>query len=149
MHHFIRKQVLKIDKETAWEFFSSPLNLAKITPSYLDFKITNEISSEEIYDGMFIEYTIKPLFGIPVKWKTKISNVSKYLCFTDNQISGPYKSWVHTHYFIQQENQILIVDEIYYELKLGKLGKLINSLYIKKKINAIFDYRMEVLEDLF
>ena len=38
----IRKQIIKSDINTLWDFISSPENLEKITPTWMSFKITSK-----------------------------------------------------------------------------------------------------------
>ncbi|MDQ3550128.1 MAG: SRPBCC family protein, partial [Bacteroidota bacterium] len=89
---FIRRvQKLAIPVEEAWDFFSTPENLVKITPASLDFKITSELNGGEIYIGQIITYKLKPLLGISLLWVSEIIHVERHKLFVDEQIKGPYK----------------------------------------------------------
>ena len=149
MHIFKTEQLLPVTIEKAWDFFSTPANLVQITPPELDFKIKSELSEGDIYEGMTINYTVKPLLGIPVKWKTVLSKIIKYKTFTDTQIEGPYETWEHTHSFLTTKEGIIMIDLVKYKLPLGFLGSLINSLLVRNKIEEIFNFRMKVLKQLF
>lgn len=149
MHNFRVTQFLPIDLNKAWSFFSSPGNLSRITPPEMDFKILSRDVSDNIYDGMEIDYRVKPIAGIPVKWKTEIKNVRKLHSFTDIQIRGPYKVWEHTHTFAAVKGGVMMNDEIAYLLPLGILGKIAHFLFVKKKIEKIFNYRKTVLQKMF
>ena len=74
MFQLKRIQDLPIDLETAWDFFSSPKNLATITPDSLDFQVLSDLP-DTMYPGMFIKYRVKPLAGIPMTWVTEITYV--------------------------------------------------------------------------
>ena len=147
--YFKTEQFLHVDIETAWDFFSSAKNLALITPPEMDFKILTNLDDKEIYEGMIIDYTVKPLLGIPLRWQTEIVRVNKPFSFTDRQVKGPYKLWEHTHTYIQQENGILMIDEVKYQLSFGVLDSLIDNIIIKNKIKNIFAFREEVLTKMF
>lgn len=147
--YFRAEQFLKTDINKAWDFFSSAKNLAVITPPELDFKILTDIEGKEIYTGMLIDYTVKPLFGIPLHWKTEIAKVNKPAMFSDRQLKGPYKIWEHTHTFVEKDNGVLMNDEVKYELPFGFIGNIAHSLIVKKKIEHIFQYRNEVLNKIF
>ena len=86
MFQYKTEQFLPIDIEEAWSFFSSPKNLATITPAELDFKILSDLNNEEIYEGMKIDYIVKPLLKIPIHWQTEIIKVNKKNFFTDRQL---------------------------------------------------------------
>lgn len=149
IYYYKTRQFLSTDINTAWDFFSSAKNLAIITPPELDFKILTDLDDKDIYEGMLIEYTVKPLFGIPLHWQTEIWKIKKPEMFTDKQVKGPYKIWEHTHIFIQKENGILMKDELKYQLPFGILGQITNSLLVRKKIERIFNYRKEILNKIF
>lgn len=148
-YYYKTEQLLAIDIDTAWNFFSSAKNLARITPPELDFKILTELNDQEIYEGMRINYTVKPLLGIPLRWETEICKVQKPLFFTDRQVKGPYKLWEHTHTYKEVDNGILMQDEVKYQLPFGVIGELAHLLIVKKKVENIFSFRKQALESLF
>lgn len=148
-HQLLRAQQLSCDIETAWGFFSSPDKLAQITPKNMGFVVMSDLSDGEMFEGMEIDYKVTPLFGIPMKWKTRITQVELYKTFTDVQEKGPYKLWNHQHEFIENEAGILMKDHLTYEMPFGILGKIAHTAIVKKKLKSIFDYRFQVLEELF
>jgi len=147
--YYTTEQLLPTDLDKSWDFFSSAENLALITPPAMDFKILTALIGQEIYEGMLINYTVKPLWGVKFHWETEICKVNKPLFFTDRQSKGPYKLWEHTHTFIKKDNGILIKDEVKYQLPFGIIGNIIHSLFVRKKIEDIFTYRKKVLNQLF
>lgn len=149
LYQLRRTQQLNCDLKTAWDFFSSPNNLAKITPKEMKFNVLTDLSEEPIYEGMIIDYTIVPLLGIPMKWRTKITQVHTRRSFMDFQEKGPYKLWVHFHEFIPNEQGVLMKDTVDYELPFGIIGDITHKLLVKKKVQHIFDYRYKVLEEMF
>lgn len=140
---------MRCNIETAWKFFSSPHNLSEITPENMSFVVLSDIKDESIFEGMEIDYTVSPVLGIPMKWKTIISQVEDGKSFTDFQKKGPYKHWNHFHEFIPDENGILMKDTVDYELPFGVLGRIAHRLFVKEKLRSIFDFRYRVLNDLF
>ncbi|WP_312208513.1 MULTISPECIES: SRPBCC family protein [Empedobacter] len=148
-YRLYREQQLYCDIDTAWRFFSSPMNLSKITPKDMAFKVLSEDQDQPIFEGMLIDYSVSPLLGIPLKWQTKIIQVEPQQSFTDFQKKGPYKYWKHYHEFIPNEKGILMKDTVEYKLPFGVLGNIVHSLLVKKKLNKIFDYRHQVLKQLF
>lgn len=148
-YRLYREQQLYSDIDTAWRFFSSPMNLSEITPKDMAFTVLSEDQDQPIFEGMLIDYSVSPLLGIPLKWQTKIIQVEHQKSFTDFQQKGPYKYWKHFHEFIPNEKGILMKDTVEYELPFGVLGNVVHSLLVKKKLNKIFDYRHQVLKQLF
>jgi len=149
MHQYKTEQLLNIDIEEAWNFFSAPVNLSLITPPKMDFKILSELTGKEISEGMKIDYTLKPLFGLRLHWQTEICKVSKRNFFTDRQTKGPYKIWEHTHTFRKVNGGVLMNDILKYQMPFGFVGELVHIFLVRKEIDKIFSYRKKVLENLF
>lgn len=150
VYYLHAEQLLPGDLQTAWAFFSSPNNLALITPPEMDFMpLTPMADGAEIYAGMLIDYTVKPLLGIPLRWQTEISSVEKPHRFTDQQLKGPYRIWEHTHTFTQTDTGVLMKDEVRYQLPFGPLGSLAHALLVRKKLQALFRFRKAAIERIF
>ncbi len=148
MHHLTRTQRLPVGIDKAWDFFSSPSNLASITPPGMGFDILTPLP-EKMYPGMIVSYRIKPLFKIPVTWITEIIHVEEPFHFIDTQLSGPYKVWLHQHFFREVREGIEMIDMVDYSLPAGQLGRIMHKVVVRKKIEAIFDYRYRILEEKF
>ena len=142
-------QVLKTSMEEAWDFFSSPANLQKITPQKLGFSIISKHHGKKMYAGQIIEYKVKPILGIPLYWMTEITQVAENRYFIDEQRFGPYSLWHHQHHFKQVENGVEMTDIVHYKLPFWILGDIAHSLFVKKQLQQIFDYRYEAAEKMF
>lgn len=142
------KQTLPISIQQAWEFFSNPQNLSKITPPWLSFEVTSQIETK-MYAGMIIAFKVRPLLNIPATWITEITHVNEPHYFVDEQRFGPYKFWHHQHIFREVYNGIEMEDIVSYSIRFGVLGRLVSRMLVTKKIKAIFDYRTEVLKAIF
>jgi len=149
VHTLHRTQQINCNIQEAWRFFSSANNLAVITPKDMNFTVVSKLENDNIYEGMLIDYTVSPLLKIPMSWQTEITQVDFEKSFTDFQKKGPYKLWNHFHEFIPNENGVLIKDTVTYELPFGFLGELAHKLFVKKKLENIFNFRHEVLEVMF
>ncbi|KIC62729.1 SRPBCC family protein [Chryseobacterium taiwanense] len=149
IHTIYREQQLYCDIEKAWKFFSSANNLSTITPPDMKFTVLTKMEDDEIYEGMIIDYYISPILGIKMKWKTEITQVDFQKSFTDFQKKGPYKLWNHHHEFIINDKGILMKDSVKYELPFGFLGEIAHKIFVRKKLEHVFNYRFKVLENLF
>ncbi|AQW96721.1 SRPBCC family protein [Elizabethkingia anophelis] len=148
-YHLYREQQLNCNIEEVWDFFSSPLNLSKITPKDMKFTVLSDLKNTPIYEGMEIDYLVSPVLGIPLKWKTMITQVNYQKSFTDLQAKGPYRYWNHYHEFIENDKGVLMKDSVDYELPFGFLGKLAHSLFVHKRLKSIFEFRYNFLEGYF
>ncbi len=136
-----------IDK--VWQFFSSPGNLKNITPVNLGFHILSESQGNEMYAGQLIEYTVKPLLGVPLYWMTEITHVQPMKYFIDEQRFGPYSFWQHQHHFKEINNGVEMTDIVHYKIPFWFIGDIANSLIVKKELQKIFDYRKEAADKIF
>lgn len=141
-------QKLPIDINTAWDFLSNPANLKKITPPYMGFFIKTEVP-RKMYSGLIINYIVTPVLNIPTAWTTEITFIDEPNYFVDEQRMGPYKMWHHEHHIKEIDGGVEMNDIISYILPLGPLGMIARELFVKNKLQEIFDFRYKALEDMF
>lgn len=142
------KQEVNASLQEAWDFFSSPKNLAKITPEHMGFLITSGLA-DKMHVGQIITYQVGILPGIRSNWVTEITHVQQGVFFVDEQRFGPYRMWHHEHLFEEVDGKVQMTDRVSYKLPLGWLGDLMHVLFIKKQLLGIFDYRYQVLKNFF
>ena len=148
-HSIKTVQKIPVSLDNAWEFFSNPANLQTITPGDMGFRIISKHHGDKMYAGQVIEYTVKPVLGIPVYWMTEITQVKDRQYFIDEQRFGPYALWHHQHHFRQIDGGVEMTDIVHYKNPLWFLGKLANVLFVKNKLKNIFSYRFQKVEELF
>lgn len=148
MYQLIKKQIVHTDINTCWEFFSNPANLKVITPDYMGFNVKTETPSE-MYEGLIIGYSVSPLLNIPMEWVTEITHVKDKSFFVDEQRVGPYKLWHHEHHFKEIDGGVEMIDIVSYQPPFGVLGKIVHPFLIKPKLEQIFAYRFQKVEDIF
>ncbi len=143
------KQVVNITLEKAWDFFSSPSNLPKITPPHMGFRITSK-TNDKLYAGQIISYKVGIFPFVKQDWVSEITQVKENEFFIDEQRVGPYKMWHHEHWFYKLlEGKTLIEDKVSYEIPFGILGSLAQKIFIKNQLKNIFQYRADTLEKMF
>jgi ligand-binding SRPBCC domain-containing protein len=135
--------------EKAWQFFATPDNLQDVTPEKLGFKILSLYHGKSMYAGQIIEYTVKPILGIPLYWMTEITHVDDKKYFVDEQRYGPYSMWHHQHHFKEIEGGIEMTDIVHYKIPFGFLGTIAHGLFVHSQLKKIFSFRFEKTEALF
>lgn len=148
MYTLKAEQVIPISLDVAWDFFSNPNNLPKITPSWLNLKVTSDLP-DKMYQGMIITYKVYPVFGIPQNWVTEITTVKEKNFFIDEQRFGPYKFWHHQHHFKEINDGVEMRDIVSYALPFDPLSRSLNKLLVDKKVKGIFKFRKEVIVKYF
>jgi ligand-binding SRPBCC domain-containing protein len=150
IHTLRSKQVITATLAQAWDFFTCPHNLAKITPSSLGFEITSQDLPDSIYEGMMIEYRVRPMLGIPITWLTEITHVRDGQYFVDEQRIGPYRIWHHEHWFRDLgDNQIELSDLVTYTLPFHPFGELVHPVLVAPQLRRIFAHREQAVKALF
>jgi ligand-binding SRPBCC domain-containing protein len=149
-YHLRFSQQLPVSLKEAWDFFSSPLNLAKITPAEMAFTVTSALSTQEkMYPGMIITYKVSPILGIKLNWVTEITQVKEEAYFIDEQRFGPYRFWHHQHHFKEIPGGVQMDDILTYGLPLGILGQAANHLFVAAKLQQIFTFRNKKVIEIF
>lgn len=148
LYHIRTEQHLPISLEKAWDFFSSPRNLDKITPEDMKMTISNN-PDEKMFAGQIITYKIKPFPFVQFNWVTEITHVVNNQYFIDEQRFGPYAFWHHRHSFEETENGVLMIDDLYYKMPFGFIGTIAHIISIKNKVKNIFSFRYKMLENYF
>tara|TARA_Y100001960_G_scaffold287259_1_gene325224 strand:+ start:999 stop:1511 length:513 start_codon:yes stop_codon:yes gene_type:complete len=152
---FLRDGYLNISREVflndpidkVFNFFSDASNLDILTPRWLNFNIITEMPIS-ISKDTHISYQLK-YRGFPIKWISNISEWDPPYFFVDEQIKGPYKKWVHFHYFKSQNQGTVVTDIVFYKI-IGnkKIDTLLDSLIIKSDLDKIFDFRMQMIKTI-
>ena len=142
-----RQQIVERPRHEVFDFFADAGNLERITPPELNFRIITP-QPFDIKKGAFIDYKLK-LHGIPITWKTEITQWNPPFDFVDTALKSPYKQWIHLHTFEEGERgETIMKDIVRYRLPFEPLGD-IGLFIVKRELSYIFDYRYKVIEEIF
>ncbi len=102
-----------------------------------------------MYEGQIIEYRVEFVRGMRSLWLTEIAHVNDRAYFVDEQRVGPYRFWYHEHKFASVAGGVLMTDHVTYAAPFGFLGDFVTALWIRRRLDAIFDYRARKIAELF
>ena len=128
-------------------FFADAANLEELTPDSLHFRILTP-KPIVMRAGTLIDYQLT-LFGVPFRWRTRIETFDppapgdSTASFSDVQLTGPYARWHHQHDFHAVPGGTDISDGVDYALPLGPVGLLAHALFVRRQLDAIFEYRRQ------
>jgi ligand-binding SRPBCC domain-containing protein len=143
-----RHQHLNISITEAWDFFSTPVNLAEITPPWLDFRIVSEVP-DKMHAGLILQYNVHPFLNVPISWVTEITHCNAPYFFVDEQRSGPYRLWHHQHHFKETADGVLMTDIVHYILPFEPFSSMLAGGLVRRKLSEIFSYRHAALDSKF
>ena len=144
VHLLRREQRVAAAPADVFPFFADALNLEKITPPWLGFRVTTP-RPIAMRAGTLIEYRLK-LHGAPLRWRTTIAVWDPPRRFVDVQIAGPYRLWHHTHEFEPDgDGGTVMRDVVRYAMPFGPVGELARRVVVERDLAAIFDYRRSAI----
>jgi ligand-binding SRPBCC domain-containing protein len=133
------ERIVEAELEEVFAFFAEPRNLERITPPWLRFRIVGE--PPPMARGALIDYRLR-LHGMPLSWRTEITDWEPPHRFVDVQRRGPFARWAHEHTFAATPAGTLMRDTVDYSMALPRLS---NRLVVARDLRAIFAYRHAVL----
>ena len=146
LHQLSRIQLVGRPLPEVFAFFSDAANLEALTPPFLRFRILTPMPIE-LRAGSQLDYRIS-LFGVPVRWRTRITDWQPRVRFVDEQESGPYAIWRHTHEFEPRGNATLMRDVVVYAEPFGPVGTVAHVLFVQRTLDRIFDFRRDAIARL-
>ncbi len=146
MMHLRTQMIAPVSVKEAFAVFEDPRNLARITPPWLNFRIVTPEPIVMAKDAVF-DYTLQWL-GLPLRWRTLITEYEPPFHFVDEQTKGPYVLWRHRHRFHPTEEGTLVSDDVDYILPLGPLGRAAHKAVVAAQLKKIFRFRQDALNQM-
>ncbi len=141
------EQWLPVRRDDLFPFFADASNLERITPDTIRFRMITP-APIDMKRGAKIDYRLR-VHGIPLRWRSEITEWEPPHRFVDVQLRGPYALWHHEHRFEEKDEGTLCIDEVRYRVPGGPLAPLLHRFFVRDDVRRIFSYRREQLEELF
>ncbi len=138
---------LTVPLDGAFDFFSRPANLLKISPPELHFQLVD--GPEVLTLGS--RFTLQGRrWGIVQRIVNEVIVWEPGSHFVDVQHAGPFKKWQHTHAFeALPDGGTRLIDRIEYETPGGMLGLVLTVKAVQRELERVFAYRSQQLSRLF
>ncbi|MBK7433003.1 MAG: SRPBCC family protein [Chitinophagaceae bacterium] len=81
------------------------------------------------------------------QFTSKITAMNRPFHFTDEMISGDFKSFHHEHHFKPIENGTIMIDLMNFETPYGSLGRLVNRFYLLKYLEKLISRRNAIIKE--
>jgi ligand-binding SRPBCC domain-containing protein len=162
-HTFEADQWLPYSVEQVFAFFANPENLPRLMPRWQKARIeeatfapapprpasTLGVQFRGVAAGAGTKMTISfkpfPFSPFRIPWDAEITEFTWNDHFCDVQHRGPFAFWHHCHHISPETREGVsgtkVHDHVDYQLPLGPLGELANTLAMRSQFRSIFNYR--------
>jgi hypothetical protein len=142
---FRKETYISAPAERVFAFHELPDAFERLLPPWEDAKIVQKGDISEIGSRAIIEQKV---FGlIPTRWVAEHTQYDPPRMFEDVQVSGPFAEWRHRHIVTPEGEGALLIDDIEYEPPLGFLGSIAAPMFIRPKLEKMFDFRHSVTKE--
>lgn len=139
MPEFRHRSRLPFTPEDVFEWHMRPGALERLTPPWTEVRVRER--SGGIHDGGEVVLAIQQ-GPTELTWVVRHTDFEEGRLFRDEQVSGPFQRWVHSHRFLPSEDGGSIMeDEVQWEPPLGAAGRMFAAGFIEKELKRLFVFR--------
>ncbi|MCA2979969.1 MAG: TIGR01777 family protein [Myxococcaceae bacterium] len=140
MQTFVQRTEMPVTREALSAWHERPGAFERLNPPFDPVEIESRTGGLEVGARTVIRANVGP---VAQRWVAEHTAYEPGVLFRDELRSGPFKSWVHTHRFLDgaRPGSSVLEDEIRYELPLGPLGALVGGGFARGKLERAFAYR--------
>ena len=143
---FVKESRIEASPQRVFDFHLRPGAFEKLNPPWEPARMI--AADPSIRVGKRVEILIG-------RWPLRLRWVAEYVeyeagrMFADRQVSGPFASWLHRHWFLDDgSGGTLMRDEVDYELPLGRLGATLGGNLVRRRLERMFTFRHEALKNV-
>ena len=138
MLHFKNSSIINASPEVVWKFHERPDILQLLNPPWQPVQVVRREGVLNV--GAITEFRLF-LGPLPLTWLARHTECEKYRLFTDEQISGPFESWVHRHEFESENGKTRLTDAISFSMPGGGTVEFVSGWLLQVQLEAMFRYR--------
>ena len=127
--------------DAVFGFHERPDALELLTPSWPPVKVLRRPTSLAV--GTIVELRIG-VWPVAVHWVALHRAYEANHLFVDEQRSGPFARWVHSHYFTPERGGTRLQDSVEYALFGGAVAERLVGWLVRRQLTAMFKHRHQV-----
>lgn len=131
--------------DSVFDFLLRPANAVRISPPDLGLVLVE--APEIIVPGSRMSFKVQR-WGQVISMLHEIVSVTPPSGFVEQQVNGPFRSWVHHHLVEPTAEGTVIIDRIEFEPPGGLIGLLVTRQKILEQLEDGFAHRHEQLQQL-
>jgi uncharacterized protein (TIGR01777 family) len=138
-----RRTTMPATADEVWQWHARPGAFERLAPPWEP--VTVLARSGPLAEGATV--TLRVHAGpVPMRWTARHYDVEPGRGFSDEQIDGPFRAWVHRHAMIPDIGDTsTMVDTIRYVPPLGPLGDLAGDIWLDGRLASLLRYRHDLL----
>lgn len=139
METFEKSTEIPVSAETLYEWHMRPGALQDLIPPWQRVQILDPPDS--MTEGA--ELTMKVYAGpVGLRWVARHRDFIEGRQFVDEQVEGPFATWVHTHRFAPLDpDRSRLIDRVRYELPVAPLGRWFGGWFARRTLEQMFEFR--------
>jgi len=142
-HEFIKRSTIQAPAADLFAWFTRPGAFERLVPPWEPVRTLSRTGTAP-QPGSRTDFTVG-IGPFHQRWLAEHTAHDPGRMFRDEQISGPFARWVHTHTVEPAgPDSCVLEDRIEYALPLGFLGSAFAAGYVHRKLDRAFQYRQRV-----
>lgn len=143
MEEFTYRSVMPVSAQELFDWHARPGALERLTPPWDAVRVVERTGTLE--PGARVVLSV-PMGPVRLRWVSRHGDIVPGARFTDEQIEGPFRTWVHTHAMLPGgPDSSTLEDRITYDPPLGAAGRLLSAALVKKRLARLFRFRHDTL----
>lgn len=140
---FSKRTRLAASADEVFAWHARPGALERLTPPWQSIEVEERTGG--LKEGARVVLRVGPLGR---RWVAVHRRLVPGREFVDEQVSGPFARWIHTHRFQPEgPDASVLEDHVEYALPCGLLGRIAGGWLVRSEIARLFRYRHAVTGD--
>ncbi len=142
MKTFERRTVMPVSADELCAWHGRPGAFERLNPPFAPVEVEERSGGLEVGARTVIKMPMGP---VKQRWVAEHTAYEPGRMFRDEQTSGPFAKWVHTHRFEpRSDGTSELIDTIEYELPMGPVGSFFGGPFTTDTLERMFAFRHAV-----